>query len=94
MVPPPSLVPSASAPASDLASHLPAPETSEGSLIATPAEPTASAAEHRPDYIEAQATLMGYMQSPIEQGLRWLDRFLLWLESVLLALWKYIRQYF
>jgi hypothetical protein len=49
---------------------------------------------HSPDYIEAQATLLGYVQTPIESALRWLDRCLLWLEQAIVQIWRWLQQKF
>ena len=38
--------------------------------------------EHNPDWIETNATAMGYVKHPLEQLLEWLDLAILWLEDV------------
>lgn len=43
------------------------------------------------DYIEAEASLLGYEQSLLERVLRWLDRILLWIESAIVAIWRQLR---
>jgi len=40
------------------------------------------------DYIETSVSLVGYVQSPFEQFLRWVDRCLLWVEGVFTKLWQ------
>jgi hypothetical protein len=49
--------------------------------------------ESQPDYIEADATLLGYVQPPLEKLLRWLDLTLLWLEERLIWLWQRVQQW-
>lgn len=50
------------------------------------------------DYIEIQATLIEYLQSPTERVLRWLDRLLVWLEDILLIIgqvfWQQILRFY
>lgn len=47
-----------------------------------------------PDFIEAEARLLGYEQSLLERVLRWLDRVLLWIEAAIVAIWRQLRGYF
>lgn len=51
-------------------------------------------ATRSPNYIETQATPLGYVQTPIEAILRWIDRFLLWLEKSLILFWRWLQQQF
>lgn len=44
------------------------------------------------DYIDIQATLLGYLHSPLERLLQWLDRLLLWLEDTVIQLWRWWQQ--
>ena len=44
-----------------------------------------------PDWIETNATVMGYVKHPLEQLLQWLDRVMLWLEDVLIAVWRWVQ---
>jgi hypothetical protein len=44
------------------------------------------------DFIETQATSIGYVLSPLEKLLRWLDKILLWLEERLVSLWKKVQK--
>ncbi|MCS6812715.1 MAG: hypothetical protein NZ772_03970 [Cyanobacteria bacterium] len=44
-----------------------------------------------PDYIDIEAESTGYVKHPLEQILEWLDIVLTWVESLGLALWKFIR---
>lgn len=67
-------------------------EVSVTSLEApVPLEQTSwSAVRSHLDYIEIQATLIEYLQSPAERVLRWLDRLLVWLEDVLLIIGQFV----
>lgn len=47
---------------------------------------------HTPDWIETNATTMGYVKHPLEQLLEWLDRAMLWLENMLLKFWQWLQQ--
>jgi len=40
------------------------------------------------DYIDTSVSLVGYVQSPFEQFLRWVDRCLLWVEGIFTKLWQ------
>lgn len=53
---------------------------------------TAQFPQHSPDYIETQATAIGYLQSPLEKVMRWLDRLLLWLEAELSKFWNWLKR--
>jgi hypothetical protein len=44
------------------------------------------------DFIETQATSIGYVLSPLETLLRWLDKILLWLEERLVSLWQKVQK--
>lgn len=46
--------------------------------------------EPAPDWIETNATVMGYVKHPLEQLLAWLDGAMLWLEEVLLKFWQWL----
>ncbi len=50
--------------------------------LQTSTRPTAS------DYIDTQATPIGYVKSPLTRFLEWLDRGMVWLENQLAALWN------
>jgi hypothetical protein len=45
-----------------------------------------------PDWIETNATVMGYVKHPLEQLLEWLDRAMLWLENFLMIVWRWVQQ--
>jgi hypothetical protein len=44
-----------------------------------------------PEWIETNATAMGYVKHPLEQLLAWLDQAMLWLEEVLLKIWQWVQ---
>ena len=48
--------------------------------------------EPAPDWIETNATVMGYVKHPLEQLLAWLDGAMLWLEEVLLKFWQWLQK--
>lgn len=43
-------------------------------------------------YVDAEATVVGYVQHPLEQLLNWLDRGMLWLEGQWEKLWQWWRE--
>ncbi len=59
----------------------------ERSLIKTSQKPLRSTP---PDYIEARATPIGYVKSPLTKFLEWLDSGIVWLERKLAALWNFL----
>ncbi|HEY9617920.1 MAG TPA: hypothetical protein V6C64_13835, partial [Microcoleaceae cyanobacterium] len=77
-------------------SYVPAAQDvfSHGTTVPTPTyhsstgqvTPTAS------DYIDIQATLLGYLYSPFERLLQWLDRLLLWVEDTVVRVWRWWQQ--
>ena len=48
--------------------------------------------EPKPDWIETNATTMGYVKHPLEQLLEWLDLAMLWLENTLVKFWHWLQQ--
>ena len=48
--------------------------------------------EPKPDWIETNATTMGYVKHPLEQLLEWLDLAMLWLENKLVKFWHWLQQ--
>ena len=48
--------------------------------------------ESAPDWIETNASLMGYVKHPLEILLQWLDRAMLWLEDVLMIVWQWVQK--
>jgi hypothetical protein len=48
--------------------------------------------EPKPDWIEAHATVMGYVKHPLEQLLAWLDQAMLWLEELCIRVWRWLGQ--
>jgi hypothetical protein len=57
-----------------------------------PQRQQAGSVKHTPDWIETEATPLGYVQHPLERLLQWLDRLMLWLEEVIIALWQQMRK--
>ena len=47
--------------------------------------------EAKLDWIETNATVMGYVKHPLEQLLAWLDSLMLWLEEMLLKIWQWLK---
>lgn len=55
-------------------------------------EPTQSALlNQQSDDIDTPATLVGYIQSPIETLFRWLDRCVFWIETLVVNVWRQLR---
>jgi hypothetical protein len=50
-----------------------------------------SAITSHSDAIDTPATLVGYIQSPIEKLLRWLDRCVFWVENLVISIWRQLR---
>lgn len=48
--------------------------------------------EAAPEWIETQATPMGYVKHPLEQILEWLDFAMVWIEEQILKVWRWIKQ--
>lgn len=48
--------------------------------------------EPKPDWIETDATAIGYVKHPLEQLLEWLDLTLLWLEEIVLKVLQWLQQ--
>jgi len=44
------------------------------------------------DSIETPATSVGYVKHPLEKILSWLDRLMLWLEEIILLIWRWLRR--
>jgi hypothetical protein len=47
--------------------------------------------EPAPDWIETQATPTGYVKHPLERLLEWLDFAMLWLEELVIKVWRWVR---
>lgn len=67
------------------------PSTPSMSLQTVLKDSTCSVDSSPPDYIDIEAEPTGYVKHPLEQILEWLDMMLTWVESLGLALWKFIR---
>lgn len=48
--------------------------------------------EAAPDWIETQATHSGYVKHPLEQVLEWLDLSMLWVEELVVKIWRWFWQ--
>lgn len=77
-------------------SYAPQPQPSSPVATAvptvTPYSPTDRMTPTTPDYIDIQATLLGYLYSPLERLLQWLDRCLLWCEDAVIRVWRWWQQ--
>ncbi|MFE1748621.1 hypothetical protein [Coleofasciculus sp. H7-2] len=51
-----------------------------------------SFATHSPDWIEAEVTPSGYVKHPLEYLLEWLDKAMLWLENLLVKVWRWVKR--
>lgn len=58
--------------------------------ITTPSSDTNLEPAH--DWIETQATPNGYVKHPLEQLLEWLDTAMLYLEELVVKIWRWVRQ--
>nr|MCU0536337.1 hypothetical protein [Hydrococcus sp. Prado102] len=56
--------------------------------------PTERSLEVDPDWIETNATPVGYVKHPLVRVLEWLDRVILWLEDILVKFWRWLRKRF
>lgn len=59
------------------------------------AKPTATPSdrhENAPEYLQAEATAVGYVKHPLERVLEWLDRVLYWVEEGVIKAWNWIKQ--
>ncbi len=45
------------------------------------------------DWIETNATTMGYVKHPLEQLLEWLDLAILWVENIFVKFWRWLQKY-
>ncbi|MBD1897253.1 hypothetical protein [Coleofasciculus sp. FACHB-129] len=52
-----------------------------------------SFATHSPDWIEAEVTPAGYVKHPLEYLLEWLDKAMLWLETFLTKVWRWVKKF-
>jgi hypothetical protein len=63
---------------------------SEEGTIATATEQEKAAIHYTPDWIETQATSVGYVKHPLEILLGWLDKAILWVEQQVIKVWQSI----
>lgn len=72
------------------------PERSEAKLprryaaISAPSLENSATEDPAADWLEVEAAPVGYVKHPLEQILEWLDRFMFWVEEVLLSIWRWI----
>ncbi|MEA5580291.1 hypothetical protein VB620_02930 [Nodularia harveyana UHCC-0300] len=50
--------------------------------------------DFQPDWIDVEATVVGYDKHPLEQLLQWLDRLLLWIEQILINIFAFFQGLF
>lgn len=61
--------------------------------ITTPSTPSSDTnLEPAHDWIETQATPNGYVKHPLEQFLEWLDTAMLYLEELVVKIWRWVRR--
>jgi hypothetical protein len=53
--------------------------------------PQSQGVEAKPNWLEAQATAIGYVKHPLEVILEWLDRVMVWLEEKILKVWQWVK---
>ena len=69
------------------------PAKTETTAITTPSSPSQNShLEPAPDWIETPATPTGYIKHPLERLLEGLDVVMLWLEELVLKLWRWLQQ--
>ncbi|MFP4299712.1 MAG: hypothetical protein ACLFT0_17985 [Spirulinaceae cyanobacterium] len=67
----------------------PEPDTPQPpSAIVTP-KSQSDAIDPAFDWVETEATSVGYVKHPLEQILEWLDDIMLWLENLVVAIWQW-----
>ena len=68
------------------------PAKTANSALTNPTSPTARAdLDAAPDWIETPATPSGYVKHPLEQLLEWLDSAMLWIEELVMKIWRSLR---
>lgn len=60
--------------------------------LSNPVASQSSNINHTPDWIETEATTMGYIKHPLEQLLAWLDSAMLWVEELLVKIWQQLQK--
>ncbi|MBW4538771.1 MAG: hypothetical protein KME43_06430 [Myxacorys chilensis ATA2-1-KO14] len=71
--------------------------TAPASINPTPSEVeeslatyTSHSATHTPDWIETDAIAAGYVKSPVQRVMSWLDHLVSWVEAKLIAVWNWL----
>lgn len=68
------------------------PAKTVNSALTNPTSTTANGdLDAAPDWIETPATPSGYVKHPLEQLLEWLDSVMLWLEELIMKIWRSLR---
>ncbi|HCF29653.1 MAG TPA: hypothetical protein DEV81_21170 [Cyanobacteria bacterium UBA11049] len=67
------------------------PQLNTAGEISTSFSTQTTGMEAQPDWIETNATVIGYVKHPLEQLLAWLDSLMLWLEEMLLKIWQWLK---
>jgi hypothetical protein len=68
--------------------------SSKASAISAQPDTQSTQLEPAPDWIETNATNMGYVRHPLEQLLALLDRAMLWLERFSIKVWRWVKNSF
>ncbi len=66
--------------------------SSRTSAQVTQSQPEDSTLESAPDWVETEATPIGYVKPPLERILEWLDWIVLWLEELVAKIWRWARK--
>ncbi len=66
--------------------------SSRTSAQVTQSQPEDSTLESAPDWVETEATPIGYVKHPLERILEWLDWIVLWLEELVANIWRWARK--
>lgn len=66
-------------------------KTANSALTNQTSSTTSGDLDAAPDWIETPATPSGYVKHPLEQLLEWLDSAMLWLEELIMKIWRSLR---
>jgi hypothetical protein len=84
----------------NLDSNLRSRRTSSGAMpsqvapIAVAKTPEGYEIEFNPNWIDVEATAVGYVKHPLEYLLEWVDQVFVWIETTAIALWAWLVQLF
>ncbi|MGH2413816.1 MAG: hypothetical protein ACRDEA_09045, partial [Microcystaceae cyanobacterium] len=62
------------------------------SVSVASSQPQESTLDAAPDWLETEATPVGYVKHPLERLLEWLDQIMLWVEERIVNLWTWMRK--